>query len=66
MTMLESGFGSFAELSYDGKKPLVLANGERRAWLEDGDELILRAHARREGSVSIGFGECRGTITASI
>jgi fumarylacetoacetase len=61
----ETGYGSFAELSYDGKKPLALASGETRAWLEDGDELILRAHARRDGNVSIGFGECRGTIAAS-
>jgi fumarylacetoacetase len=61
----ETGYGSFAELSYDGKKPLALASGERRAWLEDGDELILRAHARRDGRVSIGFGECRGRIAAA-
>ena len=60
----ETGFGSFAELSHDGKKPLALANGEMRAWLEDGDELILRAHARRDGRVAIGFGDCRGVITA--
>jgi fumarylacetoacetase len=57
-----SGYGSFAELSFDGKRPLALACGESRAFLEDGDELILRAHARREGRVAIGFGECRGTI----
>jgi len=61
----ESGYGSFAELSHDGKKPLTLANGEKRAWLENGDELILRAHARREGSVQIGFGECKGMIVAA-
>ena len=61
----ESGYGSFAELSHDGKKPLMLANGEKRAWLENGDELILRAHARREGSVQIGFGECKGMIVAA-
>ena len=57
-----AGYGSFAELSNDGKQPLALASGETRAFLEDGDELILRAHARRDGAVAIGFGECRGRI----
>ena len=57
-----AGYGSFAELSHDGQQPLALASGETRAFLEDGDELILRAHARRDGAVAIGFGECRGRI----
>ena len=34
-------------------------------FLEDGDTVIMRAHCRREGFASIGFGECRGTITAA-
>lgn len=59
-----SGYGSFAELSFDGKQPITLASGETRAFLEDGDELILRAHARRDGCIAIGFGECRGRIGA--
>jgi fumarylacetoacetase len=57
-----AGFGSFAELSDEGATPLALPSGETRAFLEDGDELILRAAARRGGFVSIGFGECRGRI----
>jgi fumarylacetoacetase len=60
-----SGYGSFAELSHDGQQPLALDSGETRAFLDDGDELILRAHARRDGAVSIGFGECRGRITST-
>ncbi|MCC7486694.1 MAG: fumarylacetoacetase [Burkholderiales bacterium] len=57
-----SGFGSFAELSDEGRTPLALPTGEQRSFLEDGDELVLRAAARRPGCVSIGFGECRGRI----
>jgi fumarylacetoacetase len=57
-----SGFGSFAELSDDGAAPLELPSGETRAFLEDDDELILRATARRDGFVSIAFGGCRGRI----
>jgi len=58
----ESGFGSLLEITQGGRKPLSLPTGETRRFLEDGDEVIFRAHARREGCVTIGFGECRGTI----
>jgi fumarylacetoacetase len=58
----EADAGCLLELTERGQKPLTLANGEQRAWLLDGDELIIRAHCQREGFVSIGFGECRGMI----
>jgi fumarylacetoacetase len=50
------------EATVRGNVPLVLPDGETRAWLEDGDEVVFRARAKREGHVSIGFGECRGRI----
>jgi fumarylacetoacetase len=43
-------------------EPLRLANGEKRRYIQDGDEVIFRGRARREGYVSIGFGECRARI----
>jgi fumarylacetoacetase len=48
-----------AELTSRGTEPLRLSNGETRTWLLDGDEVVFRARATREGSVAIGFGECR-------
>jgi fumarylacetoacetase len=54
--------GSILELTQGGKEPISLASGEQRRFLEDGDEVILRARGRREGFASIGFGECRATI----
>ncbi len=57
-----SGWGSLIELSQDGKQPITLPSGETRAFLEDGDEVIFRAQARRAGFVPIGFGESRGRI----
>jgi fumarylacetoacetase len=54
--------GSLLELTLGGKQPLKLKNGETRAFLEDGDTVILRAHCAREGFRRIGFGECRGTV----
>lgn len=55
-------YGSLLEITEGGRKPLTLPGGETRRFLEDGDEVIFRAHAAREGYVSIGFGECRGVI----
>jgi fumarylacetoacetase len=56
------GYGSLMELSADGTRRTTLASGETRTFLEDGDEAIFRAHCRRPGFVSIGFGECRARI----
>ncbi len=61
-----SGYVSIAELSYDGEKPFGLPSGEQRTFLEDGDEIILRAHASRDGYATIGFGECRGRILGRV
>jgi fumarylacetoacetase len=41
---------------------LSLPTGETRRFLEDGDEVIMRAYCEREGYARIGFGECRGVI----
>jgi fumarylacetoacetase len=61
-TPSDDGLGSLLEISAGGKRPVTLASGETRRFLEDGDTVIMRAHCRREGFAGIGFGECRGTI----
>ena len=58
-------FGSLLEMTEGGKTPVELPSGEVRKFLEDGDEIILRARCNREGFASIGFGECRGTVIAA-
>lgn len=58
-------FGSLLEITEGGKKPLELASGEVRKFLEDGDEIILRARCACDGFASIGFGECRGKVLAA-
>ena len=50
------------ELSDYGRADIPLPNGETRRYLEDGDEVILRARATRDGYASVGFGECRGRV----
>lgn len=63
-TQADSGLGSLLEISRGGKQPLELATGERRSFLEDGDEITLSAWCEGEGAVRIGFGECVGRIVA--
>ena len=54
--------GCLLERTWRGTAPLELATGERRTFLEDGDEVIMRAYCERAGYRRIGFGECRGRI----
>ena len=56
---------SLLERTDDGRRPLSLPGGEVRGYLEDGDEVTFTGRCMRDGYVSIGFGECRGTITSS-
>ena len=58
----QEGYGSLMELSADGQRQTRLASGENRSFLENGDEVIFRAHCRNGGFVPIGFGECRAQI----
>ena len=54
--------GSLLELAWRGTEPIELPTGETRKFLEDGDEVILRAYCEREGHARIGFGECKGVV----
>jgi fumarylacetoacetase len=58
----DDGLGSLIEISRGGKQPITLPSGETRSFLEDGDEIILKAWCEREGAVRIGFGECVGRV----
>lgn len=64
-TAEDGGLGSLLEISRGGKQPLTLATGETRSFLEDGDEVVLKAWCERDGAVRIGFGECSGWIIAA-
>jgi len=55
-------FGSLLELTEGGKTPINLPNGESRTFLQDGDEILMKALAQAEGYRSIGFGDCRARI----
>ena len=58
----DDGLGSLLEISRGGKQPIELPNGETRSFLEDGDEVTLRAWCEHDGAVRIGLGECVGRV----
>jgi fumarylacetoacetase len=58
------GMGSLLEISHGGKQPVSLPNGETRSFLEDGDEVTLKAWCEGDG-LRVGFGECVGRVVAS-
>jgi fumarylacetoacetase len=62
----ENAAGCLLELTRGGARPVVLPNGENRAALEDGDEVILRGFCRREGFPRISLGECRGVVLPAL
>jgi fumarylacetoacetase len=57
-------FGSLLEASAGGKKPIEIANGVTRSFLEDGDSVIMNARAEQDG-VRLGFGEVVGKIVSN-
>ncbi|WP_324277984.1 fumarylacetoacetate hydrolase family protein [Blastococcus brunescens] len=55
-------WGSLLELSENGARPLTLADGSTRTFLEDGDVVTISASAPGPGRTRIGFGEVTGTV----
>ena len=60
---LKESRGCLLERTWRGSEPIELPSGERRAFLEDGDEVIMRGHGERDGFRRIGLGECRGVVS---
>ncbi|HEX6795569.1 MAG TPA: fumarylacetoacetase [Casimicrobiaceae bacterium] len=56
--------GSLLEITRNGARPLRLADGSERRFLEDDDEVILTGWAQAK-DYRVGFGEVRGRIVSS-
>ena len=54
--------GCLLELSWGGSEPLTLGDGTSRAYLEDGDEVVITASAPAVGGGRLALGEVRGRI----
>ncbi len=57
--------GSLLELTWNGTEPLTLDGGGTRTFLEDGDEVTIRATAPGPHGSAIGLGEVSGRILPS-
>ena len=60
-----STWGSLLEITWNGRDPVRLADGEERTFLADEDRIVLRASAPGPDGLRVGLGECAGTIRSS-
>jgi fumarylacetoacetase len=58
-------YGSMLELAWSGQKPLKLADGTERSFIEDNDTVIMRGWCDN-GKVRIGFGEVRSKLLPAL
>ncbi|TYL51776.1 fumarylacetoacetase [Nocardioides sp. BGMRC 2183] len=61
----ESERGCLLELTDNGARPIELADGTTRGFLEDGDEVVIGATAPAPGGGLLDLGEVRGRVTPS-
>lgn len=57
----EDSFGSMLELSWKGTKPVLLEEGGERKFIQDGDSVIMKGYAEKNG-IRVGFGEVEGKV----
>jgi len=54
-------YGSLLELTWNGKNPLVLADGSQRTFIQDGDEVAMTGWSQGDG-YRVGFGAVSGKV----
>jgi fumarylacetoacetase len=54
-------YGSMLELSWRGTKPVPMPDGTERKFILDGDTVVMRGQAEKDG-VRVGFGEVRTEV----
>jgi fumarylacetoacetase len=54
-------FGSMLELTWKGSKPITIAEGETRTFIQDYDTITIKGYCVK-GDIRVGFGEVSGTI----
>ena len=58
-------YGSMLELSWGGKKSILLEDGLSRTFVEDYDSIIMRGYCERD-NIRVGFGEVKTKLLPSI
>ena len=54
-------FGSMLELTWRGAKPIKMADGSERKFINDGDTVTMKGYAEKNG-VRVGFGEVSAKV----
>ncbi len=57
----EDSYGSMLELAWKGSKPIKLEEGGERKFVEDGDTVIMKGYAEKDG-IRVGFGEVSSKV----
>jgi fumarylacetoacetase len=60
-----ASYGSMLELTWKGSKPINMPDGSERKFILDGDTVIMRGFAEKDG-VRIGFGEAAGKVLPAL
>ena len=60
----KGSYGSMLELSWGGKKPVILGDGNSRVFINDNDTVIMRGYCEKNGK-RVGFGEVRTKLLGS-
>ena len=58
-------YGSLLELTWNGQKPLTLADGAQRTFIADGDEIAMAGWCEGKG-YRVGFGEVAGKVLPAL
>jgi fumarylacetoacetase len=58
--------GALVELTVGGKQPVKLPGGEERAFLEDGDAVVMRGWCEAPGAARISLGEVSARVLPSL
>lgn len=54
-------YGSMLEITWRGTKPVQMADGTERKFVGDGDTVIMRGHAQKDG-IRVGFGSVEAVV----
>jgi len=60
----KGSYGSMLELSWGGKKPVILDDGNSRVFINDNDTVIMKGYCEKNGK-RVGFGEVRTKLLGS-
>ena len=58
--------GSLLEMSRNGTVDVYIGNGNKRRWLQDGDEVEFTGWGVLDTGERVGFGECTGRVVKAL